>query len=105
MRLCSLMRPNDDGAGPDFGGGLMFAEHKDSADICFAVVCWVCKRRKTRADRSKCDDAQGAEPADAAADFMSQPFDWEHQWYPVAVVSDLDPGRHAFYLWRASSRL
>ena len=26
---------------------------------------------------------------------MSQPFDWEHQWYPVAVAADLDPGRRA----------
>ena len=36
---------------------------------------------------------QHAAPEEAS--FMSQPFDWEHQWYPVAIAGDLDPGRCA----------
>lgn len=32
--------------------------------------------------------------APGEASFISQPFDWVHQWYPVAIAGDLDPGRH-----------
>ena len=38
-------------------------------------------------------EPQHVAPVESEADFMSQPFDWEHQWYPVAVVTDLDPSR------------
>ena len=34
---------------------------------------------------------QATEPTEAS--FTLQPFDWEHQWYPVAIAGDLDTGR------------
>ena len=60
----------------------------------------LCITSKTRLTAPTAYARQGAEAADAAAGFMSQPFDWEHQWYPVAVASDLVPGRHALDIYQ-----
>ena len=37
--------------------------------------------------------SQHVAPVESEANFMAKPFDWLHQWYPVAVVTDLDPSR------------